>query len=81
METRISVINIIVHDTQKASEVNEILHEYGPYVVGRMGVPYPEKKISIICLILDAPPPVTSALSGKLGMLSGVTAKTVTAKV
>ena len=80
MENRISVISIIIEDTAQAAQVNNLLHEYGSYVVGRMGIPYRERNISIICIVMDAPANVTSALSGKLGMLSGVSTKTVTAK-
>lgn len=80
MENRISVISIIIEDTEQAAAVNELLHEYGSYIVGRMGIPYRERRVSIICIVMDAPGNVTSALSGKLGMLSGVSTKTVTAK-
>ena len=76
MENRISVISIIIEDTAQ----NDLLHEYGSYIVGRMGIPYRERKVSIICIVMDAPGSVTSALSGKLGMLDGVSTKTVTTK-
>ena len=81
MEKRISVISIIISDREAAASVNELLHAYGEYIIGRMGLPYAQKDVSIICLVLDAPMAATSALSGKLGMLQGVTAKTHTAKV
>ena len=61
--------------------MNELLHEFRQYVVGRMGIPYREKRVSIISVVIDAPGDVTSSLSGKLGMLEGVSAKTLTAKV
>lgn len=80
METRIAVIAIIVEDRAKSEELNRILHEYGEYVVGRMGVPYREKGISVISVILDAPQEKISALSGRLGMLKGVSSKTVYSK-
>lgn len=80
MEPRISVISIIVEDTEKSSEVNELLHEFGSYVVGRMGIPYKERGVSIICVVLDAPGDITSSLSGKLGMIRGVSTKTIVAK-
>ena len=80
MENRISVISIIIEDTAQAAAVNDLLHEYGSYIVGRMGIPYRERKVSIICIVMDAPGSVTSALSGKLGMLDGVSTKTVTTK-
>ena len=75
MENRISVISIIIEDTAQAAAVNDLLHEYGSYIVGRMGIPYRERKVSIICIVMDAPGSVTSALSGKLGMLDGVSTK------
>lgn len=78
METRLSVISILVEDTRATGEINALLHKYGNYIVGRMGIPYREKGISVICVVLDAPQNVTSTLSGKLGMLKGVSAKTVT---
>lgn len=77
METRIAVTAIIVEDMESAEGVNQLLHEYRQYIVGRMGVPYREKQVSVISVILDAPQDVTSALSGKLGMLKGVSSKTV----
>ena len=80
MENRISVISIIIEDIAQAAAVNDLLHEYGSYIVGRMGIPYRERKVSIICIVMDAPGSVTSALSGKLGMLDGVSTKTVTTK-
>jgi putative iron-only hydrogenase system regulator len=80
MESRISVISIIIEDISVSSKVNEMLHDYAQYVVGRMGIPYKERGVSIICVVLDAPGDVTSSLSGKLGMLRGVSTKTITAK-
>lgn len=80
MESRISVISIIIEDISVSSKVNEMLHDYAQYVVGRMGIPYKERGVSIICVVLDAPGDVTSSLSGKLGMLNGVSTKTITAK-
>jgi putative iron-only hydrogenase system regulator len=80
LENRISVISIIVEDLGVSAEVNELLHIFGKYIVGRMGIPYKEQGVSIICVVLDAPGDVTSSLSGKLGMLKGVSAKTTVAK-
>lgn len=79
-ENRLSVISIIIEDTSISSEINELLHNYGTYIVGRMGIPYKDRDVSIICVVLDAPGNVTSALSGKLGMLKGVATKTIIAK-
>ena len=81
METRIAVIAIIVEDRDKSEELNRILHDYGEYVVGRMGIPYRSKGVSVISVILDAPQEKISALSGKLGMLDGVSSKTVYSKI
>ncbi|MBQ7006206.1 MAG: iron-only hydrogenase system regulator [Oscillospiraceae bacterium] len=80
MENRISVVSIIVEQLESTAVINSLLHEYGQYIVGRMGIPYREKGVSIICVVIDAPNDVTSSLSGKLGMVKGVKAKTVTAK-
>ncbi|WP_286152470.1 TM1266 family iron-only hydrogenase system putative regulator [Sporofaciens musculi] len=80
MESRVSVISIMVKDEEAAGEVNQLLHQFRQYVVGRMGIPYRERGISIISVVLDAPQDATSSLSGKLGMLKGVSAKTLTAK-
>lgn len=80
-ESRVVVVSIIVKDEEAAAAVNELLHEYRQYIVGRMGIPYRERNVSIISVVMDAPGAVTSALSGKLGMTPGVTAKTLTARV
>ena len=80
MENKISVISIIAENTEASSAINSLLHEFGQYIVGRMGIPYREKNLSIICIVLDAPSDITSALSGKLGMIKGVSTKTVTTK-
>ena len=81
MNSRVSVVSIIIKDEEAAGKVNELLHEFRQYVVGRMGIPYREKRVSIISVVIDAPGDVTSSLSGKLGRLEGVSAKTLTAKV
>lgn len=80
METRIAVIAIIVENRDSSEEINRLLHTYGEYIVGRMGVPYRQKGVSVISVILDAPLNQISALSGKLGMLPGVSSKTVYSK-
>ena len=77
METRVAVIGIIVEDYSSAEPLNAILHAYGEYVIGRMGIPYREKGVSVICLVLDAPTDTVNALTGKLGRLSGVTARAI----
>ena len=77
MDNRIALIGIIVEDLNRAPDVNRILHEYAQYVIGRMGVPYRPEQLSIISVVVDAPQNEISSLSGKLGMLDGVTVKTV----
>lgn len=80
METRIALIGIILDSTESVDEVNRLLSQCGQYIVGRMGIPYREKEISIISIVIDAPNDTISSLSGKLGMLPGVSTKTVYAK-
>ena len=80
MENRISVISIIVEDIEMSARVNELLHDFANYIIGRLGIPYRERGISIICVVMDAPGDVISSLSGKLGMLKGVSTKTIVAK-
>ncbi|MCM1054774.1 MAG: iron-only hydrogenase system regulator [Bacteroides sp.] len=75
METRVAVIGIIVEDENSVSELNNILHDYGSCIIGRMGVPYRSKGINIISLAVDAPQDTISALSGKIGRIKGVSAK------
>ena len=81
MEKRVAVISIIVEHIEAAERINAILHEYGEYIIGRMGLPYRECGISIICIAVDAPQDVISALSGKIGRLPGVTGKTAYSNV
>ena len=81
METRVAVIAIIIEDGSAAQEVNELLHGAAKYIIGRMGIPYRDKGISIISIAIDAPQDVINALSGKIGRLDGITAKTVYSNV
>ncbi|WP_206460199.1 TM1266 family iron-only hydrogenase system putative regulator [Anaerovorax sp. IOR16] len=81
METRMAVIGIIVEEKDSVEKMNALLHEYGDYIVGRMGIPYPKRHVSVISVIMDAPNDVISALSGKIGMLPHVSTKTVYSKV
>ena len=76
METRVAVIGIIVENPEAIARLNEILHEYGSYIIGRMGIPYRHRGINVISIAIDAPQDAISALTGKLGRLEGVTAKT-----
>ncbi len=74
-ESRVVLMGILVEDTEATARINGILHEYGRYIVGRMGLPYREKQVSVISIVMDAPQSVANALSGKLGMIPGVTSK------
>ncbi|MEN6370693.1 MAG: TM1266 family iron-only hydrogenase system putative regulator [Armatimonadota bacterium] len=80
MDSRIVAISIIVESPDSVEKLNGLLHDYSKYIIGRMGIPYPKRGISIICVVLDAPSNVISALSGKLGMLPNVTTKTAYSK-
>lgn len=80
METRIAVLGIILEDMAQVEKLNGLLHECGSYIIGRMGIPYREKGVNIISVVLDAPNDVISTLSGKIGMLPGVSAKTLYSK-
>lgn len=79
-ETRIALIGIILTSHESVAEMNGLLSEYSEYIIGRMGLPYREKEISIISVAMDAPNDAISALSGKLGMLPGVSTKTIYGK-
>ena len=81
MENRIALIAIVVEDSGKAGELNEILHSYSEYIIGRMGLPCRERQISLISVAVDGPSDVISALSGKLGKIPGISAKAVYAKL
>ncbi|MDD3340361.1 MAG: iron-only hydrogenase system regulator [Lachnospiraceae bacterium] len=81
METRVAVIAIVVEDFTQVGELNHILHEYGQYIIGRMGIPYEKRKISLISVAMDAPSDVISAMNGKIGMLKGVTSKAAYSKL
>ena len=76
METRVAVVGIIVEKNDSAEMINEILHEFGRYIVGRMGIPYRERNICIISVVADAPQSVISAMTGKIGRVDGVNVKT-----
>ena len=76
-QSRIAQLGIIVEDLASADEINRLLHEASQYIVGRMGIPYRSRGISIISVVMDGPQDIISAVSGKLGMLPGVSVKTV----
>lgn len=77
METRVALIAIMVENTDEVEKLNKILHDYSEYIIGRMGIPYREKKLSIISVAIDAPENVISTVSGKIGRLKGITSKVV----
>lgn len=76
METRVAVISMIVSDMNSVEALNALLHEYNEFIIGRMGIPYRDKNLNVICVALDAPQNTISALSGKLGRLKGISVKT-----
>ncbi|SNU09623.1 putative iron-only hydrogenase system regulator [Lachnospiraceae bacterium] len=77
MDSRAAVIAIIVKRNESANEINAVLHEYGEYIIGRMGIPYHKKNINIISIAIDAPQDIINTLAGKIGRIEGVTTKTV----
>ena len=80
METRVAVISIILENSNSVEEVNKLISDYSDYVVGRMGIPYKKRGISIISVVMDAPQDIVSTFSGKLGKLDSVSAKTAYSK-
>ena len=80
METSVAVISIIVEDTGIVENLNGILHNYGQYIIGRMGIPYKQKDINIICVVMDAPMDAINALSGALGRIRGISTKVAYSK-
>ncbi|MGM9551664.1 MAG: TM1266 family iron-only hydrogenase system putative regulator [Clostridia bacterium] len=76
METRVAVIGIIVENTGSIERLNGILHDYSKYIIGRMGIPYRAKNISVLSIVVDAPLNIISAISGKIGALQGISVKT-----
>ena len=80
MDTRVAVISIIIEDPTSVQAMNDILHQYSEYIIGRMGIPYRPRGINIISIAIDAPQDVINALSGKIGRLSGVSSKAAYSK-
>ena len=81
METRVAVMSIIVENPDVVEKLNSLLHEYGEFIIGRMGIPYRKRGVSIIAIALDAPQNTISALSGKVGSLDGISVKTAYSSV
>lgn len=79
-QKRIAVLSVIVEDRRSAESINALLSEYGAYIVGRMGIPYREKGVSVICVVLDASTETVNALTGKIGRIGGASAKTLFSK-
>lgn len=80
VDTRVALIGIIVENRNEVETLNKLLHEYREHIIGRMGVPYKERDISIISIALDAPQDKISALSGKIGMIKGISSKVIYAR-
>ena len=80
MENRVAVLSIIVEKEEAVTELNELLHRYGRFIIGRLGIPYREKNINIICIAIDAPNDDINALTGALGRIDGITAKATYSK-
>ncbi len=80
MENKIAVVAIIVSDLNAVERINSLLHEFGEYVIGRLGLPYKKKNVNVISVVMDAPPEKINGLSGKLGMIEGVSSKVLTTK-
>lgn len=81
METRVALLGIIIENKDSIEKINSLLHEYRVYIIGRMGIPYEKRNISVISIALDAPTDIVSALSGKIGRLPGVSTKAVYSKI
>ncbi|MBQ8343072.1 MAG: iron-only hydrogenase system regulator [Clostridia bacterium] len=80
-EKRIAVVSILVTDRGVSERVNALLSEYGDWILGRMGIPYKEKQVSVLSVVLDAPVELTNALTGKLGRINGVSVKALFGKI
>ena len=80
METRVALIGIIIEDIESVEKLNRILHEFNDYIIGRMGIPYKEKNINIISIVINAEADIISTLAGKIGMLKGINVKTIYSK-
>ena len=81
MQTRVAVMGIIVENTDSVEQLNHLLHEFGHYIIVRMGIPYRARSINIVSIAIDAPQDVISALSGKIGSLDGISVKTAYSNV
>lgn len=80
-QKRLAVISLIIEHRDVSSKINAVLSEYGEYIIARMGVPYKERGVSVICVIVDAPNEIINTITGRIGMLDGVSAKTLMSKI
>lgn len=80
MNNRLAVISIILENSEASKKLNDILHDNAQYIIGRMGIPYQKRELNVITVVIDAPANVTSAISGKLGMIEGASVKTMYSK-
>ncbi len=80
MENKVAVVAIIVNDINAVERINGLLHAFGEYIIGRMGLPYKKRNINVISVVMDAPQETINSLTGKLGMIEGVSSKVLTTK-
>ncbi len=80
METKLAIVAIIVNDLDAVERINALLHDFGSYIIGRMGIPYKQKGVNVISVVIDAPVEQINSLSGKLGMIKGVSSKVLSTK-
>jgi len=80
VENKLAVLAIIIDNSDAVQRVNALLHEFGDYILGRMGLPYKKRSLNVISIVIDAPMQIINSLSGKLGMIDGVSSKTLTAR-
>ncbi len=79
-EYKIAIVAVVIKNKDSVEKVNAIFHDYGEFVIGRMGIPYKQKGVNLISIAIDAPQTVLNSLSGKLGMLDGVSSKVLITK-
>ncbi|MDO4730722.1 MAG: iron-only hydrogenase system regulator [Clostridia bacterium] len=81
MSTRVAIIGVIIENPDSVNELNNILHNYNQYIIGRMGIPYPKKRVNVLSIAIDAKQDIISALSGKIGRIKGISTKTLYSKI
>ena len=80
MDGKIAVVAIIVSKIEAVERINSVLHDFGDYIIGRLGLPYKKKGVNVISIVMDAPTEIINSLSGKIGMIDGVSSKVLTTK-